>query len=83
MSAEHFSQSIKGDLLGSLQHLEEVADHIRSAQKTFEALPSASHNSDYATAQKVWSEWLKYREDEHGVSFPEWLQVRLNAEHCA
>jgi len=45
MGAEHLQQSIKGDFLGALQHLEEVADHIRSAQKTFEALPSASTNT--------------------------------------
>jgi len=36
-------------------------------------------NKRYVTARKVWCEWLEYREEFHGESFPVWLQERLNA----
>ena len=45
MGAEHLRQSIKGDLRETITNLEDSLDSARSALKTFEALPSASHNT--------------------------------------
>ena len=44
MGAEHLQQSIKGNLRDTITHLEDGLDSVRSALKTFEALPSASTN---------------------------------------
>ena len=61
MGAEHLQQSIKGNLRDTITHLEDGLDSVRSALKTFEALPSASTNIDYAAALRAVDECVKER----------------------
>lgn len=65
-----------------------AAKYLRHASKIVEAAPSASTNSDYAAALRVWHEYTlhcrKYGLDS-GIDFPRWVQSinSAKAPNCA